>query len=245
MPLSVPVHLDVAWHARTTLTAAANTAGQNIPTGNALGGAKAAAPSFDADAFVGAASRFDARFNPGATGGVPIAAIFQTDGAMPASPGTLTRGLSTPLNFTNQIKSVAAAQPSPGDKIAAGALAYRGQSTRNGPSGGRLACAYSVNQILRRQGFAPIGTNPNYVPSVESALKERVRAGTATVVPPGHERPGDIVVARNQSHVGIAIGGGRVLSNSSSRRAFSWESGMNFDGQYGGGASRVYRLRTP
>lgn len=140
---------------------------------------------------------------------------------------------------------VEAAEPSPplvGERVARGAHAYRGSSTRRGPGGGNLACASAVNNVLRRQGVRPLGENPNYVPSMEQDLQQRVRQGAAVRVPPGQARPGDIVIAGNQSHVGIALGGGRVLSNSSSRRSFSWESNINFDGSYGGGASRVYRL---
>lgn len=155
---------------------------------------------------------------------------------------SLARGLTRFVDANGGVAQAERAQPPIGERIAVGSRAFRGQSTRHGPAGGRLACAFAVNQILRRQGIAPIGTNPNYVPSMESDLRARVRAGSAVAVAPGQARPGDIVISSNQSHVGIAMGEGRVLSNSSSRARFSWESGMNFDGHYGSGASRIYRL---
>ena len=69
-----------------------------------------------------------------------------------------------------------------------------------------------------------------------------IRGRVGTQVSPAQARPGDIVVSPGQSHVGIYLGEGRVLSNSSSRAAFRWESGLNFDGFYGSGQSRIYRL---
>ncbi|MFZ9887574.1 MAG: hypothetical protein ACO3JL_08730 [Myxococcota bacterium] len=163
------------------------------------------------------------------------------ESALPSAPETSAATVAATA-ATAPAAPAAPPPPSASERIVRGAHAYRGASTRRGPGGGNLACAYAVNNVLRQQGIKPLGQNPNYVPSMEQDLQQRVRQGGAVRVPPGQARPGDIVIAGNQSHVGIALGGGRVLSNSSSRRSFSWESGMNFDGYYGGGASRVYRL---
>jgi cell wall-associated NlpC family hydrolase len=115
---------------------------------------------------------------------------------------------------------------------------YFGTSTRAGPGGGNVACAWAVNNVLARAGIPKLGANTNYVPSVEEAL----RSGRGTRVSAAEARPGDIVISPGQSHVGIYMGDGQVLSNSSSRASFRWQSGLNFDGYYGSGQSRIYRL---
>jgi hypothetical protein len=53
------------------------------------------------------------------------------------------------------------------------------------------------------------------------------------------------VIEGNQTHIGICLDQGcnQVRSNSSSRAQFAWNSNFNFDGAYGGGSSRVYRLK--
>lgn len=124
------------------------------------------------------------------------------------------------------------------DRILSAARGYVGTSTRSGPGGGNVACAWSVNNILSRAGIQKVGANPNLVSSVESSL----RSGRGTQVSPSQARPGDIVVAPNSHHIGIYMGNGRVMSNSSSRAAFQWNSGINFDGAFGGGQSRIYRV---
>lgn len=117
-------------------------------------------------------------------------------------------------------------------------LAGVGASTKAGPDRGKLACAWAVNNILEVVLGRRIGSNPNYVPSLETELLK-----VGGVIKPGEVRPGDLVVASDQSHIGVCIGNGRVVSNSSSNASFSWESNLNFDGFYGGGTSRIYRVR--
>jgi cell wall-associated NlpC family hydrolase len=141
------------------------------------------------------------------------------------TPRAMVDGFERPAASVNQ-------------RVMQAAEELRGMSTRNGPGGGNVACAFAVNKVLARAGVPTLGANPNYVPSVEEAL----RGGRGRQVSPSEARPGDIVVSPGQSHVGIYLGEGRVLSNSSSRAAFRWESGLNFDGYYGGGQSRIYRL---
>ena len=125
-----------------------------------------------------------------------------------------------------------------GQRVLQAAQELRGMSTRNGPGGGNVACAFAVNKVLARAGLPTLGANPDYVPSLEQAL----RGGRGTQVSAAEARPGDLVISPGQSHVGVYLGDGRVLSNSSSRASFRWESGLNFDGFYGGGQSRIYRL---
>ncbi|CAN5846046.1 hypothetical protein BH23CYA1_BH23CYA1_09610 [soil metagenome] len=110
-----------------------------------------------------------------------------------------------------------------------------------GPDGGNLACAWAVNRVLADASIQPLGSNPNYVPSVEADLQ----SGRGTQVNQTQAQAGDIVIAGNQAHIGICLNQGcsRVRSNSSSRARFTWESNANFDGFYGGASSRIYRLR--
>lgn len=75
-----------------------------------------------------------------------------------------------------------------------------------------------MNQILSQAIHRTIGSNPNYVPSVEAALK----GGAGTAVSQANAKAGDLVIAGNTGHIGIYMGGGRVQSNSSSRACFCW-----------------------
>jgi hypothetical protein len=118
-------------------------------------------------------------------------------------------------------------------RVAEAARNYMGTSTAAGPDGGNLACAWSVNNILSNAGLQKVGSNPNYVPSVEQDLNGR----RGTRIDPSQARPGDIVIWPNGHHIGIYMGDGKVANNSSSRAAFvnmsSMQSGM-----------RVYRLNS-
>lgn len=122
--------------------------------------------------------------------------------------------------------------------ILAAAESLRGMCTTDGPDGGNNACAWSVNRVLSKAGIAPLGDNPNYVPSVLEALQNRGQP-----VSPAEAKAGDLVIAFGESHIGIGLDDGcdRVLSNSSSRAMFQWESDTDFGGAYGG-ASTIYRL---
>lgn len=148
------------------------------------------------------------------------------------------------VHDTNQNNAPATATPAPaaaGDipaKIYAAAIAARGKNTASGPDGGRNACAWSTNNFaVIPAGLKAIGSNPNYVPSCDDALK----GGRGKVVSNSQAVPGDIVIANQQHHVGVYLGNGRVLSNSSSRAVFGWESNVDFDGYYGG-SSVIYRV---
>ena len=122
-------------------------------------------------------------------------------------------------------------------RIATAAQAYRGTSTTAGPDRGNKACAWAVNNVLQRAIGRKFGTNPDLVSSVESALR-----GQAQSISAAQALPGDIVISSSTSHIGIVVRPGRVLSNSSSNRAFVWESNLNYDGHYGSGSSRIYRI---
>ena len=113
--------------------------------------------------------------------------------------------------------------------------------TSAGPDGGNLACAWAVNRVLENAGIQTLGSNPNYVPSVEADLQN----GRGTQVSQSAARAGDIVIEGSQTHIGICLNEGctQVRSNSSSRAQFAWDSDFNFNGFYGGGNSRVYRVK--
>lgn len=119
------------------------------------------------------------------------------------------------------------------------ALSLQGMSTAEGPDGGNNACAWSLNHVLQTAGIPALGENPNYVPSLVEALQ----GGRGLPVSPAEALAGDLVVAYGEAHIGLALDDGctTVLSNSSSRARFSWQSDTDFDGYYGG-PSKIYRL---
>jgi hypothetical protein len=123
--------------------------------------------------------------------------------------------------------------------IVAAAQSLKGMSSASGPDGGRNACAWSVNRVLQKAGIPPLGDNPDYVPSLLEALK----AGRGQLVSPQQAKAGDLVIAEGEGHIGIGLDDGckTVLSNSSSRASFCWESDTHFNPSYGG-ASTIYRL---
>ena len=126
-------------------------------------------------------------------------------------------------------------------RILASTLKLRGMSTADGPDGGNQACAWTVNKVMQDTGISPLGDNANYVPAVLDALKQ----GRGQLVPRELSKAGDLVIANGEAHIGIGLTDccSRVLSNSSSRACFVWESDTDFDGQYGG-QSTIYRLKT-
>ena len=118
------------------------------------------------------------------------------------------------------------------ERIANATRNYMNTSTRSGPDGGNLACAWSVNNILAKAGLAKIGTNTNGVSSVETALK----GGKGTRVDASQAQPGDIVIwPAPRSHIGIYMGDNKVANNSSSKASFSNMSNLP-------AGSRIYRV---
>ena len=128
-------------------------------------------------------------------------------------------------------------------KIVANILSMRGFSSASGPAGGLEACAWAVNEVLFKALGRRIGDIPVYVPSVEAALQ----SGQGIQVSRAGAAPGDIIIARDQRHIGFCLTYGctRVLSNSSHRAAFAWESDSTFDGFYDRkpGTEHFYRVK--
>lgn len=118
-------------------------------------------------------------------------------------------------------------------------LDYQGQSTAAGPGGGNVACVWAVNRILERAGIEPPWGNSDYVPDTLAAM----RGGGATAINISEAQPGDIVVWSDE-HIGVVTGAGgsSVISNSSSRAAFTWSDSNDNVAAYYGGGTQVFRL---
>jgi hypothetical protein len=116
-------------------------------------------------------------------------------------------------------------------------------STADSPTGGNVACAWAVNEVLYKAIGKRIGDNPNYVPSVQAALAN----GQGVEIPASQARPGDLAIAKDMQHIGICTANGcsQILSNSSSHYRFSWRSDSNFNGSYDQyrGKTRYYRVK--
>jgi len=170
---------------------------------------------------------------------VPLATPTSTNGAAPtveAEPEQAPPAVSeSEVDASDSTPSVTNLNA----EIVAAALSLRGFSTAAGPDGGRNACAWTVNRVLEKAGINPLGENQNLVESLVDALKN----GRGQLVSREEAKAGDLVIASGDRHIGIGLDDGcnRVLSNSSSRAEFRWESNTDFDGYYGG-ASTIYRL---
>lgn len=134
-----------------------------------------------------------------------------------------------------------------GDKSAAVAQAAKsleGSSSKEGPGGGNVACAWKTAKALRAAGYDIKPGSPEEV-NVNAQIAFLKKRG-AVQVPQSEARPGDIVYSYDR-HIGIVSEGqgsqARVISNSSSKAQFSWKSNLNFDGYYGQG-SQIWRLPT-
>lgn len=134
-----------------------------------------------------------------------------------------------------------------GDKSAAVAQAAKsleGSSSKEGPGGGNLACAWKTAKALRAAGYDIKPGSPEEL-NVNAQIAFLKKHG-AVQVPQSEARPGDIAYAYDR-HIGIVSEGqgsqARVISNSSSKAQFSWKSNLNFDGYYGQG-SQIWRLPT-
>lgn len=127
-------------------------------------------------------------------------------------------------------------------RISQAATQSYGMSSRSGPGGGNVACAWAVNRVLNKAGIPTIGSNPNLVFSVRDALE----AGRGQQINRSQAVAGDLVLALgpgSRQHIGICQNNGctQVLSNSSSRASFSWKSDTDFAGYYGV-PSKIYRV---
>lgn len=156
----------------------------------------------------------------------------------PTTPGSITTGQLTSTVPGTGTGAGFNASAGSNARICAAANSYQGASTAAGPSDGRLACAWAVNNVLRNAGYSAIGGNA--VSGMESAL----RGGRGTLVSQAQATCGDIVIEAGDSHVGICMNDGctSVISNSSSKATFSWISSIDFRPSYNGGNGRIYHV---
>jgi hypothetical protein len=175
---------------------------------------------------------------------IPHVAVIGNNGqAIPIQPVPVQTAVSHPLPPTSQppesVAPMVVTQPAAADlneAILAATKKLRNMPTHDGPDGGRNACAWTVNKVLHEAGIEPL---PNYVPDVVNMLKN----GRGQRISREAAKAGDLVIADEEQHIGIGLTDGctRVLSNSSSRACFSWESNTDFDNEYHG-PSVIYRL---
>jgi hypothetical protein len=106
--------------------------------------------------------------------------------------GSGSTGTTSGTTTTTTATTATTAPPagSVNERVAQATRDYMGTSTRSGPDGGNLACAWAVNNILKNAGLQKVGANTNGVASVESALRD----GRGTQVSHAQARPGDIVI---------------------------------------------------
>jgi len=134
-------------------------------------------------------------------------------------------------------------------KIYQAAVAAKGRSSSRGPSGGKLACAWTTNLFcILPAGLQNIG-NIKGQDGVTVAVREMTKAlegGRGQKVSRAEAVPGDIWISPGERHVGVVMTAGKieVLSNSSSNATFSWQDDIDaVNGSYGGGPEHgLYRV---
>jgi len=116
------------------------------------------------------------------------------------------------------------------------AQSLKGMDTSRGPDGGNNACVWSVNQVYKKAGIRPPWGDALRVSNAEAAMK---RDGYFQV-PENQRQPGDIYIARDnhatepQTHIGVVVPGGDILSNSSSKAKFAWQGPPSqYEAEYG------------
>jgi cell wall-associated NlpC family hydrolase len=104
------------------------------------------------------------------------------------------------------------------EKILAATKAFIGHNTR-GLKGApaRDECVAAVQQILDNAGLSEIGHGTLGVAAFEAALP------FSGYVKTNHPVPGDFVIIGDQDHVGVYLGNGMMVSNSSTPGKFVWE----------------------
>lgn len=175
----------------------------------------------------------------------PIAHVYATrPDANASAPQTFLHDANAGLKGNGE--DSVSSPPASGDvneRIVQAAEKARGKDTSSGPDGGQNACAWSVNKFIITPILGqPLGKNSNYVPSVVRDIE----GGKGTPVEPRSQaQPGDIAIMGNNQHIGIVLdsGGSNIISNSSSKASFSWETDWDgYDSWYDKPA-RAYRLK--
>ena len=101
-------------------------------------------------------------------------------------------GPSVPTSSA-KLGSSAAVGGSANAKIFEQAQSALNESSRNGPDGGNLACAWMVNKILQRAvGFTVNGDSTS---SMHTEFQRLVASGRAEQIPIASVQPGDVIIS--------------------------------------------------
>jgi hypothetical protein len=101
---------------------------------------------------------------------------------------------------------------------------HEGFDTRKGPGGGNVSCAWLMSIVLRAAGMVPAGWNENGAVALTQRLQKEYawqkfpstgKPGGKSM-PASQMKPGDIVYWDPSDHVGVYLGDGMAMSNSSS-----------------------------
>jgi murein DD-endopeptidase MepM/ murein hydrolase activator NlpD len=134
------------------------------------------------------------------------------------------------FNQNKPVKSVKTGKPlDQNGRIAAAALAFKNQSTAAGPDGGKEACAWAINKVLKNAGvkvpWVEAGQESIYIPFIEDSIKK----GAGKQINMEQAKPGDLIT-QDGSHLGVITKVSKetitFLSNSSSRASFSYGGDM-------------------
>lgn len=169
--------------------------------------------------------------------------LFRFDGNLTAKITAYSPDPNAPppeLNTTGTTPATPGATPTSGpinDRIAKAAEASRGASSRSGPGGGNIACAWCVNNlVLAKAGIKPIGND-----SVAAVEADLLKGRGKLVEPRTQAQAGDILIMGSQ-HIGIVTGPNKCLSNSSTKAAFIWEASFEAYDRYYKVTCKAYRV---
>ncbi len=162
-------------------------------------------------------------------------------GMMPSAPPTMPTlptsptGVSPPpSSSTLPALNSTTLSGDKGSQLAQAATALKGASSKDGPGGGNVACAWKTAKALRQLGYDIKPGSPEEI-NVNAQIAFLKKKG-AQEVAQSEARPGDVVWVPGR-HIGIVESGqgttAQVISNSSSKASFSWQSDINFDKHYG------------
>lgn len=106
------------------------------------------------------------------------------------------------------------------ERILKAALAVKGTASGDSEVPARVACAWCINKlVLPKAGLNTIGdARVDHVKDALAAGRGRRRATLGSAI------PGDIIImgSGERAHIGVYLGNGKTLSNSSSKATFTW-----------------------
>ncbi|MEA5603715.1 glycoside hydrolase family protein [Nostoc sp. UHCC 0252] len=120
------------------------------------------------------------------------------------------------------------------------AIACRGFDTTAGPGKGNIACVWAVNRVLEKANIPNPWGNSDAVAVAQSNLE----SGKGIKINSNEAAPGDIAIWNRPGgqHIGIVLGD-KIISNSSSKRRFLWESPASSYENFYKVKTSYYRLR--